>query len=127
MHVLNPPELFTPAAGYSQGIAAGNLIFVAGQVSFDSDMKVVGEGDVAAQTRQTLANVEAVLKSAGASLKDVVSTTVFLKSFERYKEYDEVYMECFGDHRPARATVRADLVLPNLLVEIQAIAWRKEP
>lgn len=126
MHVLNPPELFTPSGGYSQGIAAGNLIFVAGQVSFDSDMKVVGEGDVVAQTRQALANVEAVLKSAGASLQDVVSTTVYLKSFERYKEYDEAYMECFGDHRPARATVRADLVLSNLLVEIQAIAWRKE-
>ena len=79
---------------------------------------------MAAQTRQTLANVAAVLRDAGLGLKDVVSTTVFVKDFTDYKLFDEVWQECFGDHKPARATVKADIVFPVLLVEVQAIAVR---
>jgi 2-iminobutanoate/2-iminopropanoate deaminase len=125
--VVNPSSMSTPAAAYSQGLAVGNFVFVAGQVAFDADMNVVGGDDVAAQTRQAIANVEAVLNATGAGLEDVVSTTVYLTSFDGYKEYDRAYAECFGDHKPARATVRADLVLPELLVEIQAIAYRERP
>ena len=67
----------------------------------------------------------AVLAEAGATLADVVSTTVYVKDFSEYKLFDQVWQECFGAHRPARATVKAELVHPSLLVEIQAIAVRQ--
>ena len=81
---------------------------------------------MAAQTRQTIANIVAVLAEAGATLADVVSTTVYVKEFSEYKIFDQVWQECFGTHRPARATVKTELVHPALLVEIQAIAVRRE-
>jgi reactive intermediate/imine deaminase len=123
--VVNPPELPRPTAAYSQGVEIGNLVFVSGQIAIGTEGEIVGEGELAAQTRQTIRNVEAVLRAAGAGLLDVVSTTVYLTSFDNYAEYDRVYGECFGTHRPARATVRADLVNPALLIEIQAVAVRQ--
>lgn len=125
MKTINPTGVMTPTGGYSQGVEAGDLIFVAGQVGVDAHGKPTGDGGMAAQTRQTLANVAAVLAEAGATLADVVSTTVFVKDFSDYKLFDQVWQECFGGHKPARATVRAELVDPRLRVEVQAIAVRR--
>ena len=122
MEVINPKDILPPQGGYSQGIKAGNLIFVAGQVGVDAHGKPAGDGGIAAQTRQTIANLAAVLRDAGAALSDVVSTTVFIKDLTEYAAFDSVWQECFGAHKPARATVKADLVHPLLLIEIQAIA-----
>lgn len=123
MRILQPDDVMVPPGGYSQGVAAtGDLVFVAGQVAVDRDGNLVGAGDMRRQTRQTLENVASILAAGGASPADVVKTTVYVTSFEAYKEFDEEYTAFFGDHRPARATVRADLVLPPLLVEIEAIA-----
>lgn len=123
MRILQPDDVMVPPGGYSQGVAAtGDLVFVAGQVAVDKDGNLVGAGDMRQQTRQALQNVASILAAGGASLTDVVKTTVWVTSFEAYKEFDAEYMAFFGDHRPARATVRADLVLPPLLVEIEAIA-----
>jgi|CXWL01.1.fsa_nt_gi 2-iminobutanoate/2-iminopropanoate deaminase len=123
MAELNPSSIMQPRAHYSQGVVASNLIFVAGQtgVGGDPSQSMMGEG-IDAQTRQTIANIEAVLADAGATLHDVVSTTVYLVDFALYAEFDRAYADCFGSTRPARATVRADLVHPSLLVEIQAVA-----
>ena len=126
MKVINPGTVMPPQGGYSQGIQAGDLIFVAGQVGVDTHGKPSGDAGMAAQTRQTIANVAAVLAEAGASLADVVSATVYVKEFSEYKIFDQVWQQCFGTHRPARATVRAELVHPALLVEIQAIAVRRD-
>ena len=125
MKMINPSTVMTPSGGYSQGIQVGDLIFVAGQVGLDSYGKPTGDGGMAAQTRQTIANLAAVLSEAGATLADVVSTTVYVKDFSEYKILDQVWQECFGGHKPARATVKAELVHPALLVEIQAIAVRR--
>ena len=122
MKVINPKDILPPQGGYSQGIKAGNLVFVAGQVGVDAHGKPTGDGGMAAQTRQTIANLAAVLRDAGAALSDVVSTTVFIKDFTEYAVFDRVWQECFGAHKPARATVKAELVHPVLLIEIQAIA-----
>ena len=122
MEVINPKDILPPQGGYSQGIKAGNLIFVAGQVGVDAYGKPTGDGGMAAQTRQTIVNLAAVLRDAGAALSDVVSTTVFIKDFTEYAVFDRVWQECFGAHKPARATVKAELVHPLLLIEIQAIA-----
>ena len=124
MKIINPSTVMPPQGGYSQGIQAGDLIFVAGQVGVDANGKPTGDGGMAAQTRQTIANVAAVLAEAGATLADVVSATVYVKDFSEYKVFDQVWRECFGEHRPARATVKAELVHPALLIEIQAIAMR---
>ena len=125
MKILNPNDVMVPMGGYAQGVDAGGMVFVAGQAAVDRDGQPVGAG-MAEQTRFTLANVAAVLRDAGLGLKDVVSTTVFVKDFTDYKEFDEIWQECFGDHQPARATVNADLVYPELLVEVQAIAVRPD-
>ncbi len=123
MRILQPADVMVPPGGYSQGVAAsGEMVFVAGQVAVDREGNLVGPDDMRRQTRQTLRNVQAVLEAGGASLADVVKTNVYVTSFEAYREFDEEYTAFFGDHRPARATVKADLVLPSLLVEIEAIA-----
>jgi 2-iminobutanoate/2-iminopropanoate deaminase len=124
MELVNPPQIGAPAAAYSHGVTAGDLVFVAGQVALGPDGEVVASGDLAAQTRFVISNIEVILKATGATLKDVVSTTVFLTSFEGYAEYNVAYVEAFGGHKPARATLRADLFKPDLLIEIQAIAVR---
>ena len=124
MKIINPGTVMRPQGGYSQGVQAGNMVFVAGQVGVDAHGKPTGDGGMAAQTRQTIANIVAVLAEAGATLTDVVSATVYVKDFSEYEVFDRVWRECFGDHKPARATVKAELVHPALLIEIQAIAVR---
>ena len=127
MKIFNPDTVLQPMGGYSQGIEAGGLIFVAGQCGVDVNGKLTGDGGMAAQVRQAIANVEAILAVANATLADVVSTTVYVKNFSEYKLFDQVWQECFGVHKPTRATVQAEMVMPLLLVEIQAIAVHPKP
>ena len=122
MQAINPPEMLAPVYAYSHLTSAGNLAFVAGQVALDGEGNLVGEGDVVSQTRQVLANIETILRLAGASLSDVATTTVYLKDLSDFEAFDLVYAEVFGNHRPARATVGAEMVRPEYLVEIQAVA-----
>ena len=122
MEVINPQAIAKPGPGYAQGTKAGGMVFVAGQVGIDASGQIVGKGDIAAQTRQTLANVSAVVEAGGLSMNDVVSTTVYIKDYADYKQFAETWVAVFGDHTPARATIKADLVHPDLLIEVQAIA-----
>jgi 2-iminobutanoate/2-iminopropanoate deaminase len=120
---LLSPSSFAPAPGpFSQGVRAGNLVFVAGQAAQDDEGNIVGLGDVREQTRVTLDRVARVLAEAGGDLSNVATATVFLTDLGSFAPYNEAWVEAFGDHRPARATVRADLLLPEMLVEVQAIA-----
>lgn len=112
----------TPIGPYSPIVRAGDLLVVSGQVGL-RDGEVV-RGGVAEETRQALANVAALLAEHGASLADVVKTTVFLRHMRDFPIMNEVYAEAFGDHRPARSTV-AVVELPAVaLVEIEAWAYR---
>ena len=123
MKFINPSTLMTPSSGFSHGVQVDNLLFVAGQVGLNALAKFPdGDRGMEAQTRQAIANIAAVLADAGATLKDIVSATVYIKNLEDYKVFNQVWDECFAGHRPARATVRADMVSTALLVEIQAIA-----
>ena len=116
------PASFGPSTmPFSQGVRAGNLLFVAGQGSFDDDGEFVGKGDIREQTRVTLDRVRRVLAEAGGDLSNVVSATVFLTDLGDFAAYNEAWVEAFGDHRPARATVQTGLLF-DMLVEIQAIA-----
>ncbi|MCB1261562.1 MAG: RidA family protein, partial [Acidimicrobiales bacterium] len=93
----------TPIGPYTPIVRAGDLLICSGQVGL-VDGAVV-PGGVAAETRQAIANIEALLAAEGAALTDVVKTTVFLRHMRDYPIMNEVYVECFGDHRPARSTV----------------------
>lgn len=126
MNILNPSQVMRPAPGFSQGVAVGETIYVAGQVSVDADGAIVGTGDIREQTRQTIDNVAHVLAAGGMQLSDIVSATIYISDLANYAGFCEVWCAVLGTHAPARATVRADLVLPALLVEIQAVAVRAE-
>jgi len=119
---VNPESLGPPIAAFSNGVVAGNFIFVAGQAALGPDWEVLFPDDIIRQTEFVIDRIATVLNEAGATLEDVVATTVYVSDYAYYDEYNRVYGERFGEARPARATIRADLVRPGLLVEIQAIA-----
>ena len=119
---LNPEQLGPAIAPYSQAAVVNGLCFIAGQVGLDAENQVIAPGDVRAQTTAAIERMETILDELGAGLDDVVSATVFLTDVDDFAAFNEAWSEKFGDHRPARATVRADLLLEGLVVEIQAIA-----
>jgi len=111
-----------PVRPFSQAVKAGGFIFVSGQIGLDPETgKAAGE-DIASQTRQSLKNIQAVLKKAGAGLDDVVKTTVFLQNMDDYQAMNRAYAEFFGANRPARATVAVRKLVLGVLIEIDAIA-----
>lgn len=111
-------------SGFSPAVKAGNMVFVSGQVSVDSDGNLVGEDDAYAQAVQCLNNVEAGLRAAGATKADVTKITAFLINSEDYAGYAQARLEFFdGDPGPASSTVFIKgLVSPSYLIEIEAIA-----
>jgi 2-iminobutanoate/2-iminopropanoate deaminase len=100
----------------------GGVICTAGQVAWNDRGELVGIGDVRAQTRQTLKNVEAVLAEAGARLSDVLKCTVYLADMAQFQLMNEEFAKAFPSDPPARTTVQARLAEPEMLVEIEAIA-----
>ena len=110
---------------YSQAIAAGELIFCAGQVALQPTGESV-TGDVRAQTERVFDNLTAVLRAAGSDLAHVVKTTVYLTDFNDFAAMNEVYAKRFGEHRPARATVGVSALPKGLAVEIECVAIRAE-
>jgi enamine deaminase RidA (YjgF/YER057c/UK114 family) len=119
---LNPDGLHKPIGCYSQVVRRGTTVAASGMASIDEAGEVVAPGDVAAQTRQTIRNLQAALAGVSAELRDVVKVTVYLADFAHYPAMDAAFREFFGEFPPARATVRADLVFPSLLVELEAWA-----
>jgi len=109
---------------YSQAIAAGELIFCAGQVALDPASGESVTGDVRVQTERVLDNLSAVLAAAGSDLRHVVKTTVYLVDFNDFAAMNEVYAARFGEHRPARATVGVSALPKGLRVEIECVAIR---
>ncbi len=107
---------------YSQAIAAGGLLFCSGQIPLSADGTLVGEGDVARQTEQVLANLAAVLTAGGASVASVVKTTIYLADMADFAAVNEVYARHFGAAPPARATVEVARLPKDVRVEIDAIA-----
>lgn len=108
---------------YSQAIRAGELVFCSGQIALDpASGELVGGGDVAAETRQVLANLVAVLKAAGAGPERVVKTTIFLVDLGDFAVVNRIYAETFGGEPPARSTVEVRRLPRDARVEIEAIA-----
>lgn len=107
---------------YSQAIVAGGFLFAAGQIPIDPASGQVVSGDVKAQTERVLANLAAVLASAGCSWRHVVKTTVFLRDLNDFPVMNEIYGRVLGDARPARSTVQVAGLPRGVAVEIDAIA-----
>ncbi len=123
--VLKPASLDfqpRPTYPYSPGAKAGGMIFTAGQVAWDATGEVTAIGDVRAQTIQTLANVEAVLKEGGATWDDVVKCNVNLKDMADFQIMNEEFAKVFPNDPPARTTVQTPLAEETMLVEIEAVA-----
>jgi len=109
--------------GFSRAVRAGDLVFVSGTVAWGPDGKLVGKGDVYAQAKQTLANIEGYLREAGATLKDVVRTRIYLTDIGRWQEVARAHREAFDDVRPASSMLEiSSLAEPEMLVEIEAVA-----
>lgn len=118
------PEGWTTAATHlSWGVKAGQTVYVAGMLSTDPvTNEIVGHGDIAAQTRQVIENIKGVLEAAGAKLEDVAMNHIFIRDMTYYAEMNKVYMEYFKAPRPARFCVKLEMVKPEFLVEIAAVA-----
>ena len=108
---------------YSQGIRAGNLLFVSGQIPLDPFTgQVIEEKSVSEQTRRVLKNLLAIVSAAGGSAENVVKTTVFLKDMKDFAEMNGAYAEFFPSNPPARATVEVSRLPRDVAVEIDCIA-----
>lgn len=119
---LNPSTFGPSLAPYSQGTRVGDLLFIAGQVGLDDENNVVAPADVKEQTRVTIDRIRRVLAEVGGDLTNIAAATVYLTDMSDFAAFNEAWSEQFGDHRPARAAVRADLAIAGLVVEVQAIA-----
>jgi len=119
---FNITEMGAPIGCYSHAKRIGPFVAVAGMASLDADGKVVGVGDIRAQTRQTLTLIKAALKTCGATLDDVIKFTVHLTSYDDYDGMNEVFREFFPKAPPPRATLSAALILPEFLIEIETLA-----
>ena len=121
---INPPQLTKPT-GYTHVVRAGegHTIYISGQIAFDRDGRVVGAGDFRAQTVQVFENLKAALAAAGATFDDVVKVTTFITDMKNAPILREVRAQYFGKNPPAGTLVQiAGLVVPELLIEVEAIA-----
>lgn len=107
---------------YAQGVAAGGLIFTAGQIGLLPEKGQIVEGGIKEQTEQVLKNLKAVIEAAGANLSRVLKTTVYLTEPEDFAPMNEVYAKYFFDRPPARTTVFISSLPKGALIEIEAVA-----
>ncbi len=124
-NVIRTDSAPAPVGPYNQAIAAsGQLVFVAGQIPLDPKTgEIVGADDVAKQTKQVMANIEAILTAAGAKMQDIVKTSVFLADMNDFASMNQVYASYFDEATaPARACVQVSRLPKDVLVEIECIA-----
>jgi 2-iminobutanoate/2-iminopropanoate deaminase len=124
VEIVPTPSAPAVAGPYSPAVRAGEWLVLAGQVPIDPATGALVGGDAAAQARQVLANVAAVLGDCGATFADVAKTTVFVTDLADFAAVNAVYAEVFGDHRPARSTVQVAALPLGAVVEIEVWAHR---
>ena len=121
MRIVTPSNS-SPAGGhYSQGVAAGRLLFISGQLPITADGEKV-QGSIEEQVLQALKNVKAIAEAGGSDLNHIVKVNAYLANGDDWGAFNKVFGEFFGDHRPARAVVPVPDLHYGFLVEIEAIA-----
>jgi 2-iminobutanoate/2-iminopropanoate deaminase len=115
----NAPKAIGP---YSVGVRVGDFIFVSGTLGVDKDTGEMVPGGIEAQTRQVITNIKGILEAAGASLRDVVKTTVFMADLGEFSKMNNIYAEFFSVDPPARSTFGVAALPRGAAIEIEAIA-----
>lgn len=124
--VIATEKAALPVGPYSQAIVAGDFIFVAGEKGIDPKTGKIVSGGIAAETRQTLENVKAILEAAGASMDDAVRAVVYLTDLSAFQEMNAVYAEYFKVAPPGRTTVEVTALPAGAHVEIEVTALRSQ-
>ncbi len=124
--VIRSQDAPQPRGVYSQAIESDGFVFVSGQGPVNPLTNQLETGNFKSQVRQTLRNIERILEAAGSSLREVTRLGVFLADLNDFGSLNEVFREFFPDNPPARTTVGAQLPLPQMKVEIDCIARRRE-
>ncbi len=122
MKIIESKKAPLPIGPYSQAVEVNGFIFTSGQIAIDPSSNQLIDGSAAEQTKQALENLKQVLSAAGASLDNVVKTTIFIKNMDDFAEINEAYAEYFSANRPARSTVEVARLPKDVLVEIDCIA-----
>ncbi len=112
----------SPIGPYSQAVKSGSTLYLSGQIAINPETGLLADGGIAAETRQVLNNLKAVLIAAGMDMDHVVKCTIFLSDMDEFPEMNKVYGEFFPDEPPARECVQVARLPKNVHVEISAIA-----
>ena len=122
MKLINDPNSPAAIGPYSHAVISGNMLFTSGQIPINPLTSSLVEDEIKTQTDQVFNNILSILESQGLSLENVVKTTVFLKDMNEFKDFNAVYEQKFGSHKPARSTIEVASLPLGSRVEIEAIA-----
>ena len=122
--IINTDRAPAAVGPYVQAIRAGNTLYSSGHLGMDPRTGALPEG-VEAQTRQSLANVQAILDEAGFARSDIVKTTVFIRNMNDFAAINAIYADFFGEHKPARSCVEVAGLPKGGLIEIEVVARRE--
>jgi len=123
IEVVRDPRSAAPIGPYSQGIKAGNFVFVAGEKGIDPATGQIVAGGIQTETRQTLENVKGILAAAGAGMDDVVATSVYMVNLDDFAAMNQVYATYFKNNPPGRTTVGVTSLPAGAAIEITATAY----
>lgn len=119
IHSDKAPKAIGP---YSQAIQIDKLLFCSGQIPLDPETKQIVGDTIHEQTKQVLKNITGLLSDCGATLENIIKTTIFLKNINDFSEVNRIYENAFKTHKPARSTVEVSRLPKDVLIEIECIA-----
>ncbi len=125
MKIVSTPQAPAAVGPYSQAIAAGDFLFLSGQIPLVPETGLLVSENIAEQTEQVLRNVKAVCEAAGGGLTKITKCTVFMTDLAHFQAMNDVYARHFGDHKPARSTFQVAALPRGASVEIEAIMYLK--